>query len=465
MRGFRQRQQWRVRVLVRRLAQQPALLLQQADEGAVGVQPQLPRDVGHSRQEPAAVVERDDRRQSRGIREALVVLTVGGGLVHDARAVADGDVVVDEDLPGILRPPHRRVGVVVEEAVVRDALELGTQDRGLHGRAGGIRAVVPEVLGVVRQQVFGQQVAVRDSLEGLVGRAVGSGVHVGGAVRAPLDDGVPDAGTNSESEVRRQGPRRRRPRERPDAGEAQRLGLRADEWEGDGDRGVLPHLVDVVVHAQLVRRQGRLIAPAVRQHTVALVGEALVVQGLERPQDALHVGGVERLVPALEVDPARLTGDVVLPLARVLEHRLAGLGVEGRHAHALDLVLLGDPELLHRLELGRQAVRVPPEDAVDLLAAHGLEAREEVLGVPGQQVPVVRQAVGERRAVVEHPLLGALAVRDRGAEGVVLGPEGERLLLDRGETGTGDDGCRAGGALRGRRGRGIRGRVGGRAEG
>ncbi|CAH0198538.1 hypothetical protein SRABI128_01681 [Microbacterium sp. Bi128] len=261
-------------------------------------------------------------------------------------------------------------------------------------------------------------------------------------MRSALDHGVPDAGTHREREVRRQGPRRRRPRERPHTGEAERLGLGADERERDGDRGVLAHLVDVVVHAQLVAGQRCLVAPAVGQDAVALVRQALVVQGLERPEDALHVRRVERLVAALEVDPARLARDVVLPVPRVLEHRLARLAVEDGDAHALDLVLLGDPELLHGLELGGQAVRVPPEDAIDLLAAHRLEAREDVLGVAGEEVPVVGQAVRERRAVVEHPLLAAVALCDRGAEGVVGVPERERVALDLGEPGAGDDGGR-----------------------
>ena len=208
-----------------------------------------------------------------------------------------------------------------------------------------------------------------------------------------------------------------------------------DEREGHRDRGVLTHLVDVVIHPQLVRAQRRLVAPAVRQHAVALVGEALVVERLERPEHALHVVRVERLVAALEVDPSGLAADVVLPLARVGEHRLAGLRVERVDAHRLDLGLLGDAELLHRLQLGRQAVRVPPEDAVDAVAGHRLEAREHVLRVAGQEVPVVREAVRERRAVVEDPLRGALALRDARPEGVVGAPELLHLRLDRGKAG------------------------------
>ena len=76
-----------------------------------------------------------------------------------------------------------------------------------------------------------------------------------------------------------------------------------------------------------------------------------------------------------------------------------------------------------------------PKRRSHLLAAHRLEPREQVLRVAGEQVPVVRQAVRERRAVVEDPLRRALALLDRRAEGVVALPEGEHLALDRGEAG------------------------------
>ena len=141
-------------------------------------------------------------------------------------------------------------------------------------------------------------------------------MHVGGAERAGRDDDV----ARCRGRRRARGwsgsvhgvvvQARARTAVRPSAS-----AFGADEREGDRDRLVLAHLVDVVVHAQLVVGQRRLVAPAVRQHAVALVGEALVVQGLERPDDRLHVVDVERLVVVLEVDPARLAGDVLLPLA------------------------------------------------------------------------------------------------------------------------------------------------------
>lgn len=221
------------------------------------------------------------------------------------------------------------------------------------------------------------------------------------------------------------------------------------EPEADGDRRVLADLVHVLVHAQLVVGQRRLVVPAVGQHAEALVDEALVVELLERPQDRLHERRVERLVVVLEVDPARLAGHVVLPLARVLEHRRAARVVEPLDPQLEDLLLGLDPELVHRLELGGQAVRVPAEATLDVLAAHRLVARHDVLRVAREQVPVVGQAVGEGRAVVEHELVAAVlpggVALDRGAERVVRLPVGEDLALDRGQVRGGGDAERGSG--------------------
>ena len=239
-------------------------------------------------------------------------------------------------------------------------------------------------------------------------------------------------------EVRAQGPRRRR----PDQGQ-RALGRPAREAHAHGDRGVLTHLVDVLVHPQLVVGQRGLVVPAVGQDAEALVGEPLLPQLLEGPHDRLHVVEVEGLVVVVEVDPPRLPGDVLAPLVGVLEDRLPALRVERLDPHLEDLVGGLDAELAHRLELGGQAVGVPAEAALDPSAAHGLVARDQVLDVAGQQVAVVGQAVGERRAVVEHELVGAVLARvallDAGPEGVVGLPVGQHPLLDLGEAGSGRD--------------------------
>ena len=178
-------------------------------------------------------------------------------------------------------------------------------------------------------------------------------------------------------------------------------------------RRVLPVPVDVV-HPGLGVRQRRLAAPAVREHPEALVDQTLVVQGLEGPHDAFHVVQVEGLVVVGEVDPAGLPGDVPLPVLGVAQHRGAAGLVELGHAEVEDLRLAGDAELLLGLHLGGQAVAVPAEAPLDPAAAHGLVARHHVLDVAGEQVAVVRQAVGERRAVVEDVLVRRRRRRRRG---------------------------------------------------
>ena len=73
------------------------------------------------------------------------------------------------------------------------------------------------------------------------------------------------------------------------------------------------------------------------------------------------------------------------------------------------------------------------------MALHGLVARDDVLGIAGQQVAVVRQAVGERRAVEEDEfVLAVVAGRtafDGLLESVVLIPVVEHGLLQLGEAG------------------------------
>ena len=204
----------------------------------------------------------------------------------------------------------------------------------------------------------------------------------------------------------------------------------------DRDRRVLPLPVDVV-HPGLGVGQRRLAVPAVGQHAEALVDQALVPQRLERPHHRLHVVGVERLVVVLEVDPAGLPVDVLLPVLGVRQHRRAADVVERLDAHRVDLGLWWMPELLLGLDLGRQPVAVPAEAALDPAPAHGLVARDDVLDVAGEQVAVVRQAVGERRPVVEDELVAAvlagLALLDAGAEGAVRVPVAHDPLLDRRE--------------------------------
>ena len=350
------------------------------------------------------------------------------------------------------------VGVehVREQRRVGQAAEAGAGDRLGDRGAGGVGVGVAELLGVGAHEVHGQEEAVP-----VRGRALGAGRH----------HGVLDLGADGEGRVGRQRPGRGGPGQDVDAGQVRgerRVGAavgheggvrrEAGDRERDGDRGVLAHLVDVVVHAQLVVGQRGLVVPAVGQDAEAAVGQALAVQLGEGPDHGLHEVRGEGLVVVLEVDPAGLAGHVVLPLVRVLQDRGAAGVVERVDAHGLDLGLVRHAQLLHRLELGGQAVGVPAEAALHAAALLRLVAGHEVLDVPGEQVAVVRQAVGEGRAVVEDELvLRAVLVPggtlvDRGLEGAVLVPVRQDAALDLREARGG-----GGAAVRGGGGEGVHG--------
>ncbi len=210
-------------------------------------------------------------------------------------------------------------------------------------------------------------------------------------------------------------------------------GLVGEQREAHGDRRVLALAVGVV-EPRLEVRDRRLRRPGVRHDAVALVEQPLAPQLVERPHDALHEGEIHRLVVVLHVHPAGLALDVALPLRRVLHHRAAAVGVEARDAVLEDAVAAGQAEVLLGAHLGREAVAVPAEAALDAAAAHRAVARHDVLDVAGQEVPVVRQPVGEGRAVVEDELVLApragRTLRDAGAEDPLALPEGEDGLHD-----------------------------------
>ena len=344
--------------------------------------------------------------------------------MHDAGAVVGGDVVGRE------HDVRLRVALVVgERRGVAAPDQVGTLEPLHHSLPG----ILTELAGVGAQPRLGEQVAL------------------GAAGEVGLHHDVVDVGAHRHRQVAGEGPGGGG----PDQG--QLTGLEA---VADGHRGVLPVLVDLLVHPQLVVAQRRLVVPAVGQAAEALVDQALVVERLERPEHRLHERRVERLVVVLEVDPAGLAGDVLLPLTRVLHHRVAALGVEALDPQLEDLLLGLDAELAHRLELGGQAVGVPPEAALDAPAAHRLVAGDDVLDVAGEQVPVVRQAVGEGRAVVEDELVGAVLPRrpvgDRRSEGVVGRPAGEHGILDLREPGARGHAEGGAGVLTGRGDLGVR---------
>ena len=131
----------------------------------------------------------------------------------------------------------------------------------------------------------------------------------------------------------------------------------------------------------------------------------------------------------VEVDPAAHARHGTAPFADVAhDHGAAGF-VERGDAVFADPVGAGDAEGLLGERLDGEAVAVPAEAALDMLATHRLVARDDVLDCAGEQMAVVRKTRGERRAVVEDEGVAVLRLLQALRKSVVLLPEGEDLLF------------------------------------
>src|SRR5699024_1070107 len=174
-------------------------------------------------------------------------------------------------------------------------------------------------------------------------------------------------------------------------------------------RRVLTHLVRVIQAGFLVGQRG-VLSPGIRQHAEALGDKTLVVQSLKGPDDRLHVIRVHRLVAVFEIYPPCLTGDIFFPLIGVAQDGRSTVLIELLQAHVFDLAFIRNTQLLFRFQLRGQAVAVPAENTGYVISGHGAVARNDIFNVTGQQVAVVRQAVGKRRAIIKDVLWLAFAL-------------------------------------------------------
>ena len=392
----------RVGVLVLLLAQQPAAAAQVRDEVAVGVLDEAPGVRADALVVRAVGTHRVDDVEAVLLAEAEVVLAERDRRVHQAGAVVGGDEVAEED--GVAALAVGLGGQVREGRLVADAVEGGAGEAGED-----LDAAVAVAL-------------AEDALDERLGE------HDRPLERPGLGADVGELGVDRDRGVGDERPRGRRPHEELVA-RLQRAAVLGDR-EADVDARVDDVLV---AERELVRAQRRAAARAVRDDLVALVEQALVADRAQRPPDRLDVRGVERAVRVLEVDPEADALGQRVPVLEELEDRLAAPGVELGDAVGLDLGLRRDAELLLDGDLDRQAVAVPAALALDVAAAHRLEARVDVLEDAGEHVVRARPAVGGRRALVEHPRLRALPAAQRLAEDVALAPALEHLLLESGE--------------------------------
>ena len=118
----------RIAVLVARHSEQPAVGPKHLSQWLIGIEDVLAGDLGDDREELTALIHRDDDRDASFASDDLVILTVGRSLVNDTGALAGGDILGDQDLPGVLGPPQLGVRVVIPQTRVGHAIKLCPKD-------------------------------------------------------------------------------------------------------------------------------------------------------------------------------------------------------------------------------------------------------------------------------------------------------------------------------------------------
>ena len=308
-------------------------------------------------------------------QDAEVVLAVGGRDVDETDAVVGRHIAVVQD-------DERSVGLLVREV---------REDR-LVGRA--LELVALEL---------GDDFVLVLLLEDVGKAGLRHDVDRPRVIRHVPHCHIVDVSARADREVLGKRPRSSRPDEEIDGRllRKERFHLVARAGERLGTHGDGRILDVLVVRAGLEVGERRRKLPGIRHDAVRLVDAALVPELLEDPPDGLHEAEVHRLVVVVEVDPAAHARDGLAPFTDVLEHHRAALLVELVDAKLLDLGSPRDAKRFLGERLDREAVGIPAETALDVLAAHRLVTRNDVLDRTGEQVSVVGKPRGERRPVVE----------------------------------------------------------------
>ena len=393
----------RIRVDDRRLVHKLSARLEHLDDVLVAVLAEASLELGDSGREGAGLVERIDKRvHSRLAADAEVVLAVRRRDVDESDAVVRRHVVVVEDAERAL---SALVGEVRENRLIFDALER----RALELRDDFVLLLLLEDVRKPRP---------RHDVDGP--RVVSHVAHCD----------IVDVRARADREVLGK---------RPGSGSPdQEIDVRRRRYHGQGlgaARGPVrcpshhlrPHRHGRILHVLVVAarlevgERGREL-PAVGHDAVRAVDASLVPELLEHPPHGLHEAEVHRLVVVVEVDPAAHARNRLAPFGDVLEHHRAALLVELVYAERLDLVRARDAKRVLREGLDRESVSVPPEAALDVLAAHRLVARDDVLDRAREEMPVMRKAGGERRPVVELVALSARVLHKGLLERLALFP-------------------------------------------
>ena len=176
-------------------------------------------------------------------------------------------------------------------------------------------------------------------------------------------------------------------------------------------------------------RQRRTAVGTIGNYFKALVEQALIPDGLQRPPLRLNIIVIVCHVRIVHIRPE--TDDIgeLLPHPLIFPDTLLTFLHERLDAVGFDLILTFDANLLLHFQFHRKSMGIPTGFTRHILAFHGMISRDHVLDHTGQHMPDMRLAVGSRRAVIEGICLSALSLLHALLKNPVLFPEFLRTLF------------------------------------
>ncbi len=177
-----------------------------------------------------------------------------------------------------------------------------------------------------------------------------------------------------------------------------------------------------VAQGQFVAAQGRAATWAIGHDFVALIEQRFFPKLLEYPPERLDIFIFEGDVRRGQVDPKGHTVGELLPLADDLQCGGATELVELFHAKGFDLRFAGDAQTLFNFDFNRQPVGIPAAAALDIVALHGLVAREDVLERARQDMVDAGATVGGGGAFKEDILGATLTFAHAALEDITVAP-------------------------------------------
>jgi len=129
---------------------------------------------------------------------------------------------------------------------------------------------------------------------------------------------------------------------------------------------------------------------------------AFVEELLEDPPNAFHEGEVHGLVVIVKIDPPPKPLNDHTPLPGVSLDNTSALLIVLVYAHLQNVRSALEPQLLVNFILNRKPMTIPTKPPLDMVTSLVSIASHNILDGSSQDVPVVRQARGERWPIVEN---------------------------------------------------------------